>query len=327
MGLIGHIPSVEGDASRVGRLFDIPPTQGFSSAIRPAATLQNENSRRIRWWFWWNILSLDAPTVAIAWALIYAKAAGIPLLAAELVVLALTVWIIYVADRVLDGLKCRDMPMLHERHRFCARHRFLLSAMIVSACLGVLWIVTMYMDAPQRRAGFALAACVAVYLLWIHAAGAELARLLPKEIVVGVLFAAGATLPVWSRRSSASLELLILFGLLALLCALNCVVIECWEHDGRRAARFSGASPFLLWAEPRLKALAAGLAACSLAALFTFGFHDASWLACLALFLSASAILLLHYFKNGLSSAALRVLADTALVLPALVVLLLGGSL
>jgi hypothetical protein len=324
MGLTGRIPGVEGHAPRV-RLFGIPLAHWVSPAIPPAAPLRHENSLSIRWWFWWNILSLDAPTVAIVWALIYAKAAGITLLVSELVVLALTVWIIYVTDRMLDGLKCRDMSMLHERHRFCARHRFLLSALLVSACLGVLCIATMYMDAPERDAGFKLALCVAVYLLWIHAAGARLARLLPKEIVVGMLFAAGATLPVWSRLSTASSKLFISFGLLALLCALNCVVIECWEHDAPRGSRLAGANPLVVWAEPRLKTLALGLAICGLAALFAFGFHGASWPASLALFLSASATLLLLYCKNSLSSAALRVLADTALVLPALLVILLGG--
>jgi hypothetical protein len=55
------------------------------------------------WWLWWNILSFDAPMVAVAWALVFAKSAGVALPAAEIAALGLVVWLIYTVDRLLDG--------------------------------------------------------------------------------------------------------------------------------------------------------------------------------------------------------------------------------
>ena len=45
----------------------------------------------IPWWLWWNLLSLDAPTVSIVWALLFASAQGRRLTLPEEIVLGLTV--------------------------------------------------------------------------------------------------------------------------------------------------------------------------------------------------------------------------------------------
>ena len=55
------------------------------------------------WWLWWNVLSLDAPMVAVAWALVFAKSASVVLPGAEVAALGLVVWLIYTVDRLLDG--------------------------------------------------------------------------------------------------------------------------------------------------------------------------------------------------------------------------------
>jgi hypothetical protein len=144
-------------------------------------------------WLWrWHVCSLDAPTVAVLWALAVAHLAGVALRLVELLVLGLGTWIVYVLDRVLDGMGRRgndaDLrqvghaaqqgrggwpePVLRERHYFHARHRRLLLWLCGAAgclvgllcCLLPLRLVALYL---------VLGIPVSAYGLWVHA------RLLP----------------------------------------------------------------------------------------------------------------------------------------------------
>ena len=72
-------------------------------------------------WMCWQILSLDARTVAVVWALLFARCAGTSLPTGEVFALAL-VWLIYAADLVADRIIARPGERLQERHRFYARH-------------------------------------------------------------------------------------------------------------------------------------------------------------------------------------------------------------
>ena len=54
---------------------------------------------------WLTVLSLDAPAVAVLWQLLFARSFHARLGASVTILLALVVWLIYVADRVLDALK------------------------------------------------------------------------------------------------------------------------------------------------------------------------------------------------------------------------------
>lgn len=51
---------------------------------------------------WPNLLSLDAPAVALVWQDFLARTFGIPLRMPARLVLGLTVWAIYLGDRLLD---------------------------------------------------------------------------------------------------------------------------------------------------------------------------------------------------------------------------------
>jgi len=54
-------------------------------------------------WSWLNILSLDAPLIAVLWQALLARTFHIPLRPSGRLALGLTVWAIYLADRVLDA--------------------------------------------------------------------------------------------------------------------------------------------------------------------------------------------------------------------------------
>jgi hypothetical protein len=274
-------------------------------------------------WLWWNLLSADAPAVAIAWAALFARSRGVSLPASHFLTLALIVWLIYLADRILDAQRASNASVLKPRHLFSARHRSVLLAVIALGAALAGWLIREELSPLEIRAGLVLGAIVGLYMLGVHLPGEALRRFLPKEIAVGLLFAAGTMLPVWTHAavfSGAPAAMAITrWMLFALLCSLNCIAIECWESISSRSDQ-ERSSSFFSWCDSRLSALAAGLVVlCCVAA--------AAWrtpsAAIPATTVGAAALLtwLLNSQRARLSASALRVLADGALLLPALIAL------
>jgi hypothetical protein len=274
------------------------------------------------WWCWWNLLSLDAPSVALAWAVLFSRYFGFHLSVAERCALVLTIWIIYVSDRLLDSRKGRDPFNLQDRHLFCDRHRVTFTGVAAFAFAVDLWIAAKFLPLVEMLSGVCLAVIVLLYLLSIHACRVSLPHFLPKELVVGLLFAAGTALPLWSRNAKLPSPAWLSFFLFATLCSINCLSIECWESQRPLTGR--APQPLLVrWVRPRLLHLCAGLTAISLLLQFAIFRHAFSAPVFLALALAALVIFLLHQFEARLSRPTLRVLVDLALLLAAMSVLLI----
>ncbi len=274
------------------------------------------------WWVWWNLLSLDAPTVSLLWALLFTRSAGIVLTLPVAAVLLLTVWTIYVADRLLDGWHPSDSTALQTRHRFCAVHTTQLLFLAALAAVVAVCLTAKFLSPAQIRSGAYLGVFVALYMLGIHAGRRWISPLFPKELIIGLLFAAGTSLPVWSASPAASWKALLPVTLFAMLCSLDCLSIECWE------TYLSGDSSlhiprFVLWASPRINHLAAVLAAAALVLFFLDSAREPFVPVFLAIALAALLILTLNCYRQRLSRQALRVLVDLALVVAALFALLL----
>jgi|HubBroStandDraft_1064217.scaffolds.fasta_scaffold64650_2 hypothetical protein len=279
----------------------------------------------VPWWLWWNILSVDAPTVAVIWAALFARASGIRLSTAEAAVLVLAVWVIYMSDRLLDGWTARHRTALRERHFFCAGHRFVLAVLVLSAVCAIFWVTMERLQAAEVSAGVKLGLLLAAYMASIHAGRERIARFLPKELVVGFLFAAGATLPFWSRAMQFSWHAWLPWVLFGLLCSLNCMSIECWENREPGAVWKQTTHPLIRWADTHINRIAATLALAALAVYLARDSERPSGSGLLAISIGASLILLLNCGRNKVSPVALRVLADAALVLPALIALGVRG--
>jgi hypothetical protein len=267
------------------------------------------------WWLWWNILSLDAPTVAVVWALLLARPSHMRLRAADEIVLGLVVWCIYVSDRLFDGLNPTNQRVLRERHLFCAKHLRALTWLLVLAAFAVLWVTADFLAPLEVSAGMKLAAMIGAYMAIIHAGRGSIARFVPKEVAVGILFAVGTTLPAWSRLSEFSWDEWTPFGLFAVLCSLNCLAIECWENEPRYPDWFQGRSPVIRWAETRINQLAVALAVSAFAVVLVRRHPGPFGSGLPAISLAALLILLLNCHRNRLSGRALRVLADATLAL------------
>jgi hypothetical protein len=116
-------------------------------------------------------------------------------------VLALVVWAIYTADRLLDIRKPNgaDTP----RHRFHRQHAKRLWQVVVGA-LVVAGGLALFLPGGVIRFGVVLALICAGYVLVVFQLPARHWALLLKEPLVAVLFSAGVWGSVWAQRPTVS---------------------------------------------------------------------------------------------------------------------------
>lgn len=263
----------------------------------------------------WHLLSLDAPSVACVWTIAIASAVGLHLPWTSPAAMFLAVWILYVADRLLDARSLDSQQPTHdleERHRFHHRHRraFLLG-IILSAC--ALTALLRTLDLHALRIYVLLATLLAAYFLLIHAR-ADSAHRLPKELAVGIFFPAAVFIPTIARLPQLRLDLLPIALLLAATCSLNCLFLYAWEHPHHHAQAHSSTR----WATRHLIALTWTVAALSLLALFCLlSTRLSGTYALTACILTSSLLLLtLHQLRRRLQPIHLRALADLVLLTP-----------
>jgi hypothetical protein len=270
---------------------------------------------------YWHRLSLDAPTIAFVWCCFFERTAHLQLPWFTPFLLALGTWIVYVADRLLDGLHSNGEKTLRERHRFYARHRLAFCLVLGAASLvcGGLTLTRMRHDVLTANALLAVFVCV--YFALIHGAGRRVERWFPKELVVGCLFAIATALPTMMRVLEWRPGVEAGVALFACLCWLNCVAIESWESEGARSAEcastFGGPHFSTRWLGRHLSAAAVCAACVSalFAMLWTESFLGRVAVAC---FLGNACLALLDHFRLRISPAALRIAADISLLAPLL---------
>ncbi len=296
----------------------------------------------------WHLLSLDAPTVAALWSWFFARAMRIDLPWYAPLLLALGTWLVYVADRILDGTRADPSTPLRERHRFHARHRkaFLTAGAAVGCAL--IWLIVARMSANARYEDTVLFAAALLYLVLVHkprlggtgVPGDRSSSLgwgtswLPKELAVGIVFAAATAVPAWSRLNSDPHSerpaLLPAVAIFAANCWLNCVAIERWENliptealdspDTHTTTRWA-AEHFGLVASAI--AILAGIPAVILAFLSSSAAPNSTpfrgTVPIYAAGLTAAlALALLDRHRNSFSTLQLRIAADLTLLTPLL---------
>lgn len=225
--------------------------------------------------------------------------------------MATAVWTLYAADRLLDA-QSPESEALEARHYFHQQHR---SAFMTGIGLASILLAVLLPRIPERaiRLYLILGGLVFGYFVIIHATRS--AHRLPKEIAVGVCFAAATFIPTVARNPALRLPLLPSALLLAALCSLNCLFIYAWEHP-LPAGKVP--HPITAAALQHLKSLTFAVAAIS-ATLATFG-HRPPWPLYAASALSAIALLLLHLRRKTFQPLHLRAAADLALLTPLLMV-------
>ncbi len=248
-----------------------------------------------RLWQWPNLLGIDAAIIAVSWFWLFSPETDSFSLAAGNV-LALSVWLTYLADRLMDVRKRLPVQPSTLRHRFTYQKRrklwriwwfFLLLNIALALCL---------LNPTQLLRGSILLLLTLGYTLAVQHFKL---RHLPKEGLVGLIFTAGVIIfldapPAWP-------VLLILF----LMFAGNCTLIGEKERDaahtedGKGLVRYPNLSPFLL-------AGAAGFSIASAPLLLT----------------SLVPLLILYAMRKRFTNESYRILADAVLLGAPLIVLI-----
>ncbi len=267
--------------------------------------------------------------------------------------MAAVVWMLYAADRILDAriqdaraLDGRTLTAPHlnavftaarspihsgqleARHYFHHRHRraFLVGMLFASIASAIL---LPRLEAASIHLYLFLGGLLAGYFILIHAGrgpadSSRRAHRFPKEIAVGIFFAAAIFIPTVARRPDLQSTLLPSALLLAALCSLNCLFIYAWEHPASNPLTASGlAHPTTRFALRHLRSLAVGIAVAAVMLFLADLKHpstrsQAPWPIPAACALSTLLLLLLHHHRRTLSAIDLRAAADLALLTPIL---------
>ncbi len=281
--------------------------------IEAAGTEQSgkESAGSRPWWIWPHLFSLDAPIVAAVWLWAFGSPGGAvaspswPVFAG----LFLAVWAIYLADRLLDGRRLRDLTRATTRHQFYRAHAFPMAALLCAVCLAG-GGVALFAPLPPvlwPRVGVVLVFVALYGFLFVKGWLPGGIQLGGKEAGCGLVFALGvaAGLPAVDGWTTVNLAA---FGL---LCATNCLLISCWDAASDRVNDRSAAAVCWPALARRPWILPAGLTfACAGLCLVHQSAVTHSLLG------AAGLLWLLESAGGDLPTDARRVLADVCLLTP-----------
>ena len=209
------------------------PTKDFFSVITTKFS-QNINIEKDRlskklsvpWWMWLTVLSLDAPIVAVLWQFLLADSFQVVLRPIHSLLLFGVVWLIYAADRCFDSLVISEAYTV--RHAFYIQH-FRSVVVLMGMVAIVLSIVILgWLEPTILLHGLILSGVVLLYLANVHLSKKTI-LVLPKELQIGLVFALGTSITLWSQVSD--IRLLVITTLcFAILCFSNCSFISLWEE-------------------------------------------------------------------------------------------------
>ena len=249
----------------------------------------------IRIWQWPNLLALDAALIALAWQVVFAHALGLQINATVQIVLGLSVWLTYMADRLFDVAK-RPVEQLHAlRHRFAKQHARTLWTLWSGTLLLNIGIALSGLSIEELRNGFIL---LALCLLYTALNQALSRRFFPKEICVALIYTGGVivfllpNIALWKPSAT-----------LALLCLINCLMIGSKEKHIDKALKVNSMARLPVQATLLLKVICCG----------SLCYLKQEW--ALPLGLSLAALCILHAYQHRQSTEAYRVLADSALLI------------
>jgi hypothetical protein len=241
-------------------------------------------------WLWFNLLSLDAPLIALVWQDFLARCYPTVLQLTGRGVLGLTVWAIYLADRLLD-VRYPAAASESIRHQFYRTHRAFAQALFAIVVCVDLVATLLWLRPAVFDSGLLLSAGVVAYLAafpltrWGASAW--------KKPIAAVLFTAGTFLIAWTGAGHPVRQLGWPAAAFCALCLGNLLMIEHWM------ANIPLAWVWLL-----------------LLCICLVGARGSSWFT--AIIFSAAGLCALAQWGRGISGDARCVLADALLLTPLL---------
>ncbi len=265
---------------------------------------------------WPNLLTLQAPVVAALWQLLLAQSLHLRLNPFETVGLALAVWLIYVADHLIDTARPVGISWEPPRKEFCRRHWYGFLCFSIAAGFSLTALASHYFWAATVRAGWQLSLAVGCYFALIHVAPASWRSGWPREVAVATVFTLGTFLAVWVANGRNVASLLIPGALFLSLCWTNCSLIETWEWEATGSIERETPNPAARFGARHLRSMGALIALVSallwMVSLLPKDFAEAT-------FLSGGALALLARYRSAIPIRFVSPAADLALCAPVIV--------
>lgn len=266
-------------------------------------------------WLWPNLLGLDAPLVAVAWQILFAKCFEVRLPPAIHLILGLSVWCVYLADRLLDACRAERVSMATHRLGFTKKHFTALVATTAAAGGVNLLLIVNHVPGHLLVHGLATAVLLGIYYAFRFGSSGKIAVFIPREIMCGMVFAIGSAISTFSYGlpETNSLPFFGAVAMLGLVCSANCVLISVWERDEDLACgdrSIASEKPGIPRHFRRLLL--------PLVLLYAIVAFADPWQIHVAAGISALALYLMARFEEKLSPTLLRAMADGALLTPLL---------
>ena len=164
-----------------------------------------------------QVFSLDVTGGALASGYFWARLLGVSVRPVWLLVLALSVWVVYTADHLVDGMAKKHLATIR-RHRFHYRYRYIIAGTLILAALSAVWLARFFLGENVFKNGLILGMLALVYLSLVFVVRKS-RFYFHKEFFIALFYVAGTALaPVtWYHRplSATVTVLLIVYVLLA----------------------------------------------------------------------------------------------------------------
>ncbi|OQX30678.1 MAG: hypothetical protein B0D96_12365 [Candidatus Sedimenticola endophacoides] len=178
-----------------------------------------------------SILSLDVVAGVAACSALVSRLCGVSMGPWFYLVLALSVWVVYTADHLLDAWRLGRRAHT-QRHRFHHRHFSTLVFLILTLALADIALVVTYLHPRILLGGLALLGVTLVYFSALGRLRARRSLLLQKELMVAGVYAAGVWVgPAALRGRPLSLEEWLLLMMLWMLVYAVVLIFSVIERD------------------------------------------------------------------------------------------------
>jgi hypothetical protein len=183
------------------------------------------------WWQWPTVLSLDAPCVALVWQEMISNICHVTLLYPRQLILGLSIWLAYVADRWIEANRLEFAQIQTKRLMFYRRYRLHVMGVWLPMFAYDLYLGFHRLLIHEVKIGLYLFLAVALYLFshqWLHR---NISWRIPKEICVALLLGIGVGFFIGLDPKSNFYVLCLCITLFTFLCFINCSLISIWEDN------------------------------------------------------------------------------------------------
>jgi hypothetical protein len=233
--------------------------------------------------------------------------------------LGLGVWLVYAADRWIEGWRLTPDIVQTPRHLFYMRYRWLVFVVAMVASVVIAVVAVDHLGNAELKASFILLIPTTLYLFSHQLLHRHHPLRLPKEMCIGIIFALGCAFASAVHAPDRFRMLYVPVLLFGLLCFANCALISVWEMevDARHgqtslALQFKGVTG-LIRLLPWLIAIAG-------VAVFLLGASTVRS-AAICTVLSGALMGMIDLIQPSIGRMVARVTVDLALMTPALFML------